>query len=68
MPADFYPKREADIVHWTANFGEKINAAPMEFGLDRDQATDYTTLQSSFAELHQAANQPSRRTPTITPV
>jgi hypothetical protein len=62
MP-DFLPRREADLLQWSRNFDQKINAAPGDYALTAGQAADYRTLHDAFAEAFKLSQQASTRTP-----
>jgi hypothetical protein len=64
MPRDFFPSREADIVTWTTNFKTLITATPTAYGLTAAQATAYGAKSDDFIAKHQAANDPSTRSPS----
>lgn len=64
MRTDFLPSREAELVTWTSNFSQKINATATAFGLTAAQATSYGTLNTAFISAYQTANDPSTRSPS----
>jgi hypothetical protein len=59
MPRDFYPRREADIVRFTANFSAKINADAPLYGLTEPAAAEYAVVQQAFAQAYAVAQCPS---------
>ncbi|NBC10634.1 MAG: hypothetical protein GVY24_02735 [Planctomycetes bacterium] len=61
MP-DFLPRREADLLVWSANFRAQINATPEAFGLTAADAADFDVAQHAFSEAYRAAIHPSTRT------
>ena len=63
MPRDFFPRREVDVLNWTARFREGIAAGPGEFGLSLEQVAEYEAVQESFAARYRTANEPATRTP-----
>jgi hypothetical protein len=65
MPADFYPKREAEIVQFTANFSAGIATDPEQFGLTPAQSQHYASLQTAFADLQQKSTQKSTNTSSV---
>jgi hypothetical protein len=66
MPRDFYPRREADIVRFTANFSAKINADAPLYGLTEPAAAEYAVLQQAFAQTYAVAQSPSTDTSSAT--
>ena len=64
MPRDFFPGREADIVTWTNNFATLITANAVSYGLTAAQAASYSARSQDFIAKHQAANDPSTRSPS----
>jgi hypothetical protein len=67
MPADFFPKRDADIVDWSSNFSAQINLpdAPTKYGVPVERAVEYASLQQTFESLYQLSQANSTRTPSI---
>jgi hypothetical protein len=65
MPRDFYPRREADIVSFTASFSAKVSASPEQFGLTPLQAEQYAAVQAQFADLQQKSTQGSTNTSSV---
>lgn len=67
MPADFFPKREADIRDWSGNFRAQIEGPGMgaALGLSPEMISEYASLQQSFASLWQLSQSNSTRTPSI---
>ena len=61
MP-DFLPRREAELLQWSANFDRQINDAPGDFGLSVQVAADYRALHEAFAQAYQLSQEPSTRT------
>jgi hypothetical protein len=55
MPRDFFPRREADILQWTAAFSARINAAPQDYSTTPEQADAYALAQRAFADAYRAA-------------
>lgn len=64
MPADFFPKRESEILDWSRNFSAKINSSQV-YGVSQAMAREYATLQETFASLYIASQDNGRRTPSI---
>ena len=48
MPADFIPRREAQLVQYGLNFKTRIAATPLVFSLTAAQATQFGTLYDTF--------------------
>jgi len=65
MPADYYPKREREIVTFTENFSAGIAASPRSFGLSPAQAAEYAAVQHVFADLQQKSTQGSTNTSSV---
>ena len=65
MAADYLPHREADLVQWSRNYSEKINADAISFGLTPAQAAQYAARHDAFAALYALAQSNSTRTPTV---
>lgn len=63
MAASFPPDREADLVTFSANFGAKINATPVLFGLSAAQATAYGLLQVAFVNAYNIGQADATRSP-----
>lgn len=58
MPRDFYPRPEAAIVSFTANVTARISAAPADYGVSPEAASEYASLQRAFAEAYQTVQSP----------
>src|SRR6185369_6046083 len=52
MPRDFYPRPEATIVSFTAQFSRKINEDPGLYGFSEDDAARYAVIQEAFAQAY----------------
>ena len=63
MP-DFIPGREPELVTWSTNFDQKINAAAVSYGLTVAQASAYTAKHTAWLSSYQAANNPDTRSPS----
>lgn len=61
MSSTFPPGREGDLITSSANFGTKITATPLIFGLSAPQATSFNAVQVSFVSAHTVANDPLTR-------
>jgi hypothetical protein len=64
MATDFIPRRESELVAFSANFKEKIVATPTLFGLTAPQAAAYADLHTAFATAYQLTQDPAARTPS----
>lgn len=66
MAHDFIPRRDAEFLHWSANFVQQTNAppppGPSQWGLTPAQATEYALLHDAFASAYQIASDPTTRT------
>ena len=62
MAKDFLPHRNADLLAWSNNFSQKINAAPVPLGLSAPQAAAYQTAHDLWSGLLETATEPSTRT------
>jgi hypothetical protein len=58
MPRDFFPRREAAIVQWSANFRDHILVAPADYGLTAAQASAYAITQQTFEAAYNTAISP----------
>jgi hypothetical protein len=65
MP-DFLPRRAADMVSWSRNFDQRLNAAPDHFGIPDIQLAQYSDLHVAFAQAYQNAMSPGTRCVTLT--
>lgn len=59
--ADFLPRRDFDLLHWTVNFAQKIQEDPSQLGLTAKQASNYTVLQTDYAVALRAARDNATR-------
>jgi hypothetical protein len=59
MPRDFYPRREADIVSFTSNFGSRVTTDPEAFGLTPEMVAGYMDLQRAFVACYFTVHAPS---------
>jgi hypothetical protein len=67
MPQDFLPRREDDLLVWSANFAQHIQPDPLALGLTSAQCAAYQAKHDAFAALYREANEPRTRThPVIT--
>ncbi len=62
MPCDFFPRRDADAVAFTANFANQINLDPQRFHVTAERAAEYAQLQLAFAQAFTTASNPSTAT------
>ena len=65
MP-DFLPRGDGNLLGWARNFRDRIVASPQVFGLDHQQAADFSARVDLFAADYQAVGAPSTRTPSAT--
>lgn len=63
LTTDYLPRREADLVQWSANFIARVSTEFASVGLTGAQATAYGALHTSFVDAWTAANEPITRTP-----
>src|SRR3954452_21321680 len=63
MATDYLPKREADLVNWSAGFSAYITANAAAVGLQSSQATSYAALHASWVSAFDTATNNSTRTP-----
>lgn len=60
MPVPTFPvTRDADLVTWAANFGQRISSSPGAFGVDAAQASAFQVLSSAYASAYALATSPS---------
>src|SRR4051812_43826038 len=65
MP-DFLPRGDAELLQWSKNFDQQIQASGEQWSLSPQQIAEYSLRHAAFAEAFRVANDPSRRTrPTI---
>ncbi len=60
----YLPRRDAELVTWSANFATKISAAPLTYGLTTSQAANYADFRDIFVQVYQTASSPATRSPT----
>ncbi len=48
----FPPRKDSELLSWSANFDTKITASPTTYGLNALQATEYGNLHSVFADAY----------------
>ncbi|HEY7090293.1 MAG TPA: hypothetical protein VH518_19505 [Tepidisphaeraceae bacterium] len=61
MP-DPIPRRDDVLLRWSNNLSEKISAAPADYGLTPQQASEYAALDHAYAAAYGVANAPATRT------
>jgi hypothetical protein len=61
MARDFFPRRDADVVPWSANFRTRI--LDPKYTVDPQTAAEYALLDDAFAEAYHASQAPGTRTP-----
>lgn len=64
MASDFIPGKEGELVGWSTNFSERINATPADYGLTPAQATAYSNRHDAFILAWETCNNPATRSPT----
>lgn len=55
----FPPRKDVDLLNWSANFLQKISAQPKAVGLTPQQVSAYSALHSVWAEAYAVANSPN---------
>ena len=64
MADNFLPNPDAELLAWSANFSDGINAAAVELGLSIQAAAEYADLHASFkAALRRRATRARARAP-----
>jgi hypothetical protein len=58
MGQNFFPRRAADVLSYTANFSARISEDPALYGLSADDAAGYAALRETFAEAYTRATNP----------
>ena len=58
--ADYLPRRDAELLAWSANWSDLINDSPETFGLSIEQASDYRDLHDAFAAAYAVTQGPER--------
>jgi hypothetical protein len=48
------PRKDSELMAWSANFATKIAAAPEDYGLTAAQASEYGTLNTAYAAAYAA--------------
>ena len=60
MPVPLFPpKKDSELLSWSANWDAKITATPVLFGLTAAQATSYASLHAGFAARYAASVNPN---------
>lgn len=65
MARDFYPRKQALILAWTANFSSRINSDP-RYGVSPERAAEFAGLQAEFATAYALAAAPGTNSQTAT--
>ncbi len=60
----FLPRRGDELVRWTQNFDQLINADAEMYSLTPAQAAQYSVISAAFIQAFQIANSNDTRTPT----
>lgn len=63
MGVSFIPLREADLITWALNFGQKAASEAAAVGLTTAQATAFENLTGDFQDAYATANDPATRSP-----
>jgi len=64
MPNQSYlPSREAELLTWSTNFNNQVQADSAGVGLSAEQATALNTAQTAFASAYDTAHDPITRSP-----
>lgn len=63
MP-DFLPRRDLELLRWSANFDAKIHSDFEAFGLSAADAAEYRTAHLAFEAAMQTVASPTTRTPS----
>jgi hypothetical protein len=61
---DFLPKREAELVTFSQNFADRLNALTTQVGITVEQAAQYESAVQLFITRYQASQNPDTRSPT----
>jgi hypothetical protein len=61
MP-DFLPRQELELLNWSRNFDQQINADPEAFGLSPLEAAEFRVVHEAFAAALMRAIDPATRT------
>lgn len=62
----FRPSKEADLLTWSANWNQKINADSTLYGLTDPQANAYDVLHVAFEAAYAAVHNPNTNTKQAT--
>jgi hypothetical protein len=62
MP-DLLPRRDADLLTWSAHFDQVLSTAAQDYGISAEQSAAYSLAHARFAQSYRLANQPGTRTP-----
>jgi hypothetical protein len=60
IKSDYIPKKDAELVPWSANFTAGIAANAGEWGIPADEVSALQTADATFAMLHAQADSPAR--------
>jgi hypothetical protein len=58
--SDYIPKKDSELVAWSANFTEQIVANAPAWGISYDEVNLLQTANSEFAALHAQADSPNK--------
>jgi hypothetical protein len=60
VKSDYIPKKDSELVPWSANFAEQVADNATTWGIPPDEVTGLQTAASSFAALHAKADSPAK--------
>jgi hypothetical protein len=60
VKSDYIPKKDSELVPWSANFTAKVAANASEWGILPDEVAALQTANASFAALYTQADSPAR--------
>lgn len=63
---DYLPRRDSELVAWSANFVNIVIANAVEWGITPDEILRLETANTSFATLHALADSPAKTTVIVT--
>ncbi|MDR1551895.1 MAG: hypothetical protein LBS69_00305 [Prevotellaceae bacterium] len=58
--ADYIPKKDAELVAWSANFGSQVAANARDWDITEKEVTELQNAVDTFAALHAQADSPSK--------
>jgi hypothetical protein len=60
---DFLPRREVDLLNWSAAFNKGIQPDPQSLGLSEEMAAQYAAVHAAYADSIRLVRGPHTRTP-----